>query len=93
MDPSNFRYYRLRDAYRKATGKTPGKMEIYGYDTARLLLEVVGEKSLPRKQIRDRLVDIRNFEGIRGTISFTEDRVNPSLHLLRYRGGNILKIR
>ena len=93
VDPSNYRYYRFRDTYRERTSSTPGKMEICGYDTAKLLLEVVGEKSLLREQVSDRLVEVRHFSGIGGTISFNEDRINNSLHLLQYRGDKIIQIR
>ena len=91
--PSDFRYYRFRDEYRNATGKTPEKMEVYGYDTANLLLEVVRERSLPREQIRDRLLEVRPFDGIRGSISFNDERVNTALHLLQFRSGRIYQIK
>lgn len=91
--PSDFRYYRFRDEYRNATGETPEKMEVYGYDTAQLLLEVVGERSLPREQIRERLLEVRTFDGIRGRISFNDERVNTSLHLLQFRSGRIYQIK
>ena len=93
VDPSDFAYYRFRDEYRKATGKTPGKMDVFGYDAAKLLLSIVGAKSLPRQEVRDRLARVQNFEGIRGKVSFNEERVNPFIRLLQYRGGRILPIR
>ena len=68
-------------------------MEILGYDTANLLLEVVGEKALPREQIGEQLATMGRFSGIRGTISFNEDRINPYLRILQYRGGQIIQIK
>lgn len=93
IEPSDFSFHNLRDKYRQAKGKTPEKMEILGYDTANLLLEVVGEKALPREQIGEQLATMGRFSGIRGTISFNEDRINPYLRILQYRGGQIIQIK
>jgi ABC-type branched-subunit amino acid transport system substrate-binding protein len=92
-DPADYRYFRLRDNYRKDVGKTPGKMEVFGYDTANLLLQIVGEKSLSRKKICDRFAEMRKFKGIRGIISFNEQRVNRFIHMLQYLDGNVLWIK
>lgn len=93
IDPSNYAYFQFRDAFRIVMGKTPEKMEVIGYDTASLLLGVVGERALPREEVRDRLANSRNFAGIGGPISFDENRVNRDLRLLQFRGGNILQIK
>jgi len=93
VDPSDYRFYQFRDEYRKKTGKTPEKMELFGYDTASLFLKIAGMKQLERSGVRDQLAKIQNFVGIRGTISLNEERVNPSLQILQYRGGKIIQIK
>ncbi len=93
VDPSGYQYHTFRDAYRIANGKTPEKMETYGYDTANLLLDAVGDESLSRHQIVARLSEKRSYDGIRGSIVFNQVRVNKSVSILQYRGGRILRIR
>jgi len=93
INPSDYSYYLFRDAYQRKMGKIPEKMEVYGYDTANLLLSVVGEKSLPRQEIRNSLSQAKPFTGMRGIISFNEERVNTFVHILQYRGGTILQIK
>ncbi|MBN2031227.1 penicillin-binding protein activator [bacterium] len=93
INPSDYTFYRFRDAYRSKTGKTPEKMEVYGVDTANLFLSIVGEKSLPRQEIREQLAQSKPFTGMRGTISLNEERVNTSICILQYRGNDILQIK
>jgi len=91
--PSDYNYHRLRDQYRLATGKTPEKMEVFGYDTAALLLAVVGEKSLPREQIANQLATMDLYNGIKGPILFDEERINTHVRILQYRGSQIFQIK
>lgn len=93
VNPSDYTFYRFEDDYQKKMGREPDKMEVYGYDTVNLLLSVVGEKSLPRQDIREQLSQLKPFSGMRGTISFNDDRVNSSIRILQYRGDNILQIK
>ena len=93
IDPANYQYFQLRDEFRGAIGKTPEKWEVFGYDTACMLLDVVGETSLPREDLRKRLEADHLFQGIRGPISLGSDRVNHSVRLLQYRGGRIIQIK
>ena len=93
IDPSNFQYYRFRDEYRQKMGSTPEKIETFGYDTAMLLFNVVDGMGLSRQQVRDRLAETTHFQGIHGTVSFDENRVNRSLYLLQYRGGNVIRMK
>ncbi len=93
INPSDYAFYRFRDAYRSKMGKTPERMEVYGVDTVNLLLSIVGEKSLPRQEIREQLAQSKPFTGMRGTISLNEDRINTSIRILQYRGNDILQIR
>lgn len=93
ISPSDFKFHRLRDDFRIKKGKTPEKMEVYGYDLASLFLSVAGEKALFRNEIAERLASIGTYNGVRGRIVINENRVNNSVRLLQFRGGNILLIR
>jgi ABC-type branched-subunit amino acid transport system substrate-binding protein len=92
-DPFDSRYFRLRDNYRRTTGKDLENMTIFGYDAMGLLLHVAGEKALPREQIRDRMTGIKDFQGIRGSVTFNKDRVNVDMHLLQYLDGKLIWIK
>jgi ABC-type branched-subunit amino acid transport system substrate-binding protein len=74
-------------------GETPEKMEIFGYDVTNLLLSIVGEKSLSREEIKDRLTKLDEYVGMRGPIRFNEERVNTSIHILQYKGDKVLQIK
>ena len=93
VDPSNFAFYRFRDNFRKAVGKTPERMTIFGYDTVQLLLETLEGTAKSALEIRDRMVRKKDFIGIQGPISFDNERVNPSVHLLQYREEKLIPIR
>lgn len=93
VNPANYQYHNFRNEFRSAMGTTPEKMQIYGYDTVRLLLQITGEKNMSRDEIRDRLAQMKQFEGIRGKLGFNEDRINPFLRLLQYRVGKIYQIK
>jgi ABC-type branched-subunit amino acid transport system substrate-binding protein len=92
-DPSDYKHFQFRDAFRKVFGQTPGKMEIYGCDAIRLLLSARGAVSSTRSEIRDRVARVRDFEGLRGRYEFDADRINPLMFILQYRNGLIVRIR
>jgi len=93
VDPSHYIYYRFRDQYRRDKSKTPEKMEIYGYDTARFLLKVAGEKAISKEEVARQLENLHNFSGIRGSIQLNGDRVNTSIRFLQFKRGRIIRIK
>ncbi len=93
ISPSDFRYYRFRDAFKRDLGNAPTKMNVFGYDAAAVLLSPVKNGIRSRKEFRDKLSDVQDFPGIRGTISFNAERVNPDITLLQFKDGRIQKIR
>lgn len=93
VDPSDFRFIRFRDAYRKAMGRNPEKLDVFGYDAVHLLLSFVSHGIYRPEGVRESLASTKNFQGIRGPISFNEKRINPFISLLQFKGGVISKIR
>ncbi len=93
IDPSDFRFFRFRDAFRAAKGKTPERMELYGYDTARLIDSLTEGAILTRDDVRNALSAMREVVGVRGTISLNDNRVNTSLRILQYRGERLIPIK
>jgi ABC-type branched-subunit amino acid transport system substrate-binding protein len=92
LDESNYLYYRFRDTYRMAMKRSPEKMDIFGYDTANMLLQVIRDEAPNREEIKKRLKEI-NYSGIRGRIVFNDQRVSPSFNLLQFKGGQIILIK
>jgi|GEM_PF-1265066 len=92
-DPDHFTYYQMVNQYRSAKLKTPGDLEILGYDVIQMLTKLGAGKSLNRVQIRDGILGMKRFQGIRGPLIFNENGANSYVHLLRYRNGKILKIK
>jgi len=93
VEKTNYKYYHFRDSFRGMFHKTPGKFEIYGYDTIKLLLNVAGETAKTRKVITEKLKDIDDFEGMGSYITLTKNRSNSFVHLLQFRDGKIFRIK
>lgn len=73
--------------------KTPEKMEVFGYDAANLILQITEEKALTSVELQKLFSSNREFVGIRGVISFNQERVNPMVRLLQYRNNKIILIK
>ena len=59
------------EGYRAGFDSAPGIMAATGYDTIRLLKEIMaGEDVLTRRDIREALLEYKDFPGVTGTISF-----------------------
>lgn len=90
-DPS---FRRFRDGFRKEMGRTPEKMEVFGYDTMNLILQMIKRGATSREGIRKALTKMGVFKGIRGEIAFKErPRVNSAVNILQFRDGRIFKVR
>jgi ABC-type branched-subunit amino acid transport system substrate-binding protein len=92
-DPYSPRVAAFRTGFRKDTGRNPGSMEAIGYDAASVVLQAMGDKTMPRSEIRDALASIRNLEGIRGKITFDGNRVNSAFRLLQFKEGRVDVVR
>jgi branched-chain amino acid transport system substrate-binding protein len=63
------------DLYTKKTGKTPDRIAALGYEALMIVAEALRKtESMRPTHIRDSLSGIRDFNGITGTVSFTENR-------------------
>lgn len=59
--------------YKKRFGKEPGRLAALSYDAYGLIAEaVINSPTLKPSHVRKALMEIRNFEGVTGTISITE---------------------
>jgi len=93
VDPSDYQYNQFVTDYRLTMRRSPEKLDVFGYDAASILLSLIEEGQHEREYIAERMAQIRNFQGIQGSISFGPDRVNKSVHLMQFRGRRIVPIR
>jgi ABC-type branched-subunit amino acid transport system substrate-binding protein len=93
MDPLNPETAAFIKGYTASAGKPPDRMEATGYDAASVVLDAMGGQSLSRQDLRDRLAEVQHYAGVRGAVSFQNNRVNPAFRLLQFREGKIIVIR
>jgi len=77
-----------------ATGREPDYREALAYDTARMLLEALRDRSVTnRSSLRDRLQRIEAFEGVTGWVSVTKTgEMQRSSFILKVEGRQIVDV-
>lgn len=82
------------DAYQKAFGELPGYIEAVGYDTARLVMQLINRPDVrSRKELRDALLRVADFQGATGVTAFDYDGdVRKPLFLFQIKGGRFVEI-
>ena len=63
-------WLRFQQSYRARWGEAPDSFAAHAYDGANLIIEAMRKAGLNRARIRDRLFDLRRYEGVAGTIVF-----------------------
>ncbi|MBZ4418708.1 penicillin-binding protein activator [Myxococcus sp. RHSTA-1-4] len=66
-----------REAYKQETGKDPGLLEAIGYDSGRMLRQLIDQKQgapRTRAEMREALANLKDFDGATGRTSFNEKR-------------------
>ncbi len=77
-----------------ATGREPDYREALAYDTARMLLGALRDRSVTdRKSLRDRLQRIEAFEGVTGSVSMTKTgEMQRRSFILKVEGKQIVDV-
>jgi ABC-type branched-subunit amino acid transport system substrate-binding protein len=75
------------------TGKNPDRFETIGYDAVSVLLDALGNRSVSREELRDRLAAVSGFIGVRGRIAFDNERVNAAFRLLQFKENRLVVVR
>ena len=83
------------EAFQEAFEEEPGFMEAIGYDTATILLESLQRPDIRlRSQLRDHLLNLRDFKGVTGTTSFDEiGEARKILYLLKIKGNTFHEVK
>ena len=86
--------YRIFEAKYRITNnnKTPETNALYGYDVAKLILQIMSQGNSRRKDIAGALAKLEGYEGLHSRISLSNNRVNSCLSVLQYKGRQILHI-
>ena len=73
------------DRYENAFQEKPKFIEAVAYDTAMMLFQIVSQAEIKsRRELKDRLQTIRNYDGVTGLTSFkTNGEVDKKLYLFR----------
>ena len=82
------------DTFFGATGREPDYREALAYDTARMLLEALRDRSVTdRRTLRDRLQKIEAFEGVTGWVSMTKaGEMQRGSFILKVEGKTIIDV-
>lgn len=92
VDDNDAGYRSFCNDFTQKTGKKPTKNALFGYDTMRLLLQVIAEGASSREQLKDALSQVRGFHGYHANISLDAGRINSELHILQYKKGQITRL-
>jgi len=60
------------DKFKKLFGQTPAILSAQSYDAAQILLGLLNDNARTRKQIRQRLLKVKNYPGVSGLTSITD---------------------
>ncbi|MGD1046264.1 MAG: ABC transporter substrate-binding protein [Bacteroidota bacterium] len=92
-DVASETYRTFEVKYRLANNnKTPGTNAVFGYDVARMILQIVSQGNSRRKEIAAELANVEGFEGLHSQISLSKNRVNTYMSVLQYKGRQIYQI-
>jgi hypothetical protein len=73
-------------------GKVPGTNVLYGYDVAKVVLQIITQGKSRRADIAAALANVEGFDGLHSKISLSKNRVNTCLTVMQYKGRQIFHI-
>ena len=86
--------YRTFEAkYQRANNdKTPGTNALFGYDVAKMIIQIISQGKTRRADVAAALAHIEEFEGLHSKISLSLNRVNACLTVLQYKNRQFLRV-
>lgn len=91
-DTADAAYRRFRESFAARTGAAPGPFTLYGYDTARLVLGLIGSGAATRDGLARALTRPSAFRGVHARIDLSRRRVNPWITIMEYRGDAVTRV-
>ncbi len=92
VDSSNVEYMAFVRAYTARFKKSPARNALYGYDTARMIFNLIARGAITRERLVAALASVRDYNGIHSRIGFSPGRVNSWLHILEFTGEGVVKV-
>ena len=92
IDTAGGAYGAFADAFAARFRKKPTKNTLFGYDTADMVLSLIGAGAGTRETLQKALAGVRDYRGFHSRISMGPDRVNGALTVLRYEQDEIVRI-
>ncbi|HUI08694.1 MAG TPA: ABC transporter substrate-binding protein [Bacteroidota bacterium] len=92
IDTAGGAYAAFADAFGARFRKKPSKNTLFGYDTADMMLSLIGAGAGTRETLARALAGVRDYRGFHSRIAMGPDRVNGALTVLRYVQDEILRI-
>jgi ABC-type branched-subunit amino acid transport system substrate-binding protein len=85
---------RFTNTFRNTYRQQPGFIEAIAYDTAMILFDMINRPEIvSRRMIKDALLNLKDYSGITGQTSFTEDGdCKKRLYLLRVKGDRFVEV-
>ncbi|MBI3557340.1 MAG: ABC transporter substrate-binding protein, partial [Deltaproteobacteria bacterium] len=81
------------EEYRATFNSDPSLVEALAYDAAHILASLMKSGDLTsRADMRDRIMNLRDFPGVTGKISYRDGRLTKHLSLLTVKGGKIEEV-
>jgi branched-chain amino acid transport system substrate-binding protein len=87
IDYNNPAYLEFSSQFESVTGNDVNRNVLYGYDTAKFLLTIMRNIETSRNNIKNKMFSAVTSTGYHNNISFSKDRVNRFVNLVRYRNG------
>jgi ABC-type branched-subunit amino acid transport system substrate-binding protein/TolA-binding protein len=80
------------EAYRSMFNQEPTSMDALAYDAGRVVESIVARNDgLSRSDLRDKLKDVKNFNGVTGKLTYQEGQFSRDLKILTVKGGKIIE--
>ncbi len=91
-DSGTASYQDFAARYRKMFNRVPSRNTLYGYDTARLLLQGITSGAGTRPALQRMTEAIRDFRGLRSRIGFGPRRVNTWMTIVEFDGEDVRRL-
>jgi branched-chain amino acid transport system substrate-binding protein len=92
IDTSGGAYTAFADSFATRFRKKPTKNALFGFDTADMMLRLIGDGASTRESLQKALSGLRDYRGFHSRIALGADRVNGALMLLRYEQDEIREV-
>jgi ABC-type branched-subunit amino acid transport system substrate-binding protein len=92
IDTAGGAYASFAGSFAARFRKKPTKNTLFGFDTADMMLRLIGDGASTRETLQKALAGLHDYRGFHSRISLGADRVNGALTVLRYEQDEIREV-